>query len=142
MGSVVSFAQIRTIKSSRRNTGASTSKAKYTTSQSDTSQKFYCAFGIPSGSARTRLFTVSMSTCLERVPLTGQGAVAGIMPIFVFTEQQSDIHFSSSHLIAHTRKKLLLGGLLRLRRKTRIRCCFHERIRVGFCTVEGHQNLL
>src|SRR5258708_9915259 len=92
---------------------------------------------MPRGTWRTRLFTVSMSTCLERAPLMGQAITAGALHGFAFTEQQSDIRISSSHPAV-----FLFGGLIQLRWIARIRRSFHESIRVGFCIVEGHQNLL
>src|SRR5216684_2121400 len=95
---------------------------------------------MPRGNWRTRLFTVSMSTCLERAPLTGQGITAGALPGFAFTEQQSDIRISSSRPYSYS-AVFLFGALIRLRWIARIRRGFHERIRVGFCIVEGHQNL-
>src|SRR6266404_9820708 len=97
---------------------------------------------MPIGNWRTRLLTVSMSTCLERAPLMGQAITAGAIDVFTFTEQQSDIHVASSlPTSSHLPTSSSIGGLLRLRWIARIRSGFHERIRVGFCIVEGHQNL-
>src|SRR5260370_17838257 len=89
-----------------------------------------------------RIITVSHSTCLERVPLMGQYIAEGAVPAFASTEQQSDIHGSSPNPTpSHVPTSSLLGGLLRLRGIARIRRGLHERIRVGFCVVKGHQNL-
>src|SRR5260370_35162138 len=97
---------------------------------------------MPRGNWRTRLLTVSMSTCLERAPLTGQAITAGAVPVFPFTAQQSDIHVASSlPTSSHLPTSSSIGGLLRLRWIARIRGGFHERIGVGFCIVEGYQNL-
>src|SRR5260370_8892641 len=96
---------------------------------------------MPRGNWRTRLFTVSMSTCLERAPLMGQAIRAGALPGFAFTEQQSDIRISSSRPYTYS-AVFLFGGLIQLRWIARIRRSFHESIRVGSCIVEGHQNLL
>src|SRR6266404_6135568 len=91
---------------------------------------------------RTRLFTVSMPTRLDRPPFAGQPITAGAAPDFAFTEQQSDMRISSRRpKSSQLPRSLLLAGLLGLRGIARIRRGFNKRICVGFCIVESHQNL-
>src|SRR5260370_35779022 len=49
-----------------------------------------------------------MCTCLERAPFTGQTITNGAVPVFAFTEHQSDIHVSSPHpALLHVSQRLL-----------------------------------
>src|SRR5258708_22752383 len=95
---------------------------------------------MPRGNWRTRLFTVSMSTCLERAPLTGQAITAGALPGFAFTEQQFDMRISWSRPNTYS-AAFLFSAFIRLRWVARVSCGFHERVDVRFCLVKSHHDL-